>query len=397
MKKVFPFIYSLFILSQFLIGQIYLPGFPLNILQISTLILLAICIIWEQKLPHDRYIVLYFIFLVFYLISAIFTGHMSSLFRTLPQVLISFTAFWSTKILVQRYDTLLPLVFPVVFAGVVDAVVTILQATGNPIISPVILMLIQNPDSISFATDGMLGHSISGIFINPVFNGHSLLFCFVCSLFMLQGRYKLLGFLLSLTILTGLFFCQQRSAFYLSIIALLIVGWKMMQNNVKTKVLLILSSLVFIFFLLPYIEYYVTDSGSRLIDTNVTSRREIWSSAAMFLSKHIFWGGFDMFVNETGKYPHNLFFSSFLAGGLFGGLIMMILVCRILYGAVKSLKYFNGYNISLLVSVCLIVTLVTDSFTHNIGLVEADFSTFLAMSICCYYNEKNPQKVFRVL
>ena len=397
MKKIFPFIYCLFILSQFLIGQIYLPGFPLNILQISTLLLLTICIIEEQKLPHDRYIVLYFIFLILYFVSAIFTGHMRSLFGVLPQVLISFTAFWSTKILVQRYDTLLPLVFPVVFAGVVDAVVTILQATGNPIISPVILMLIQNPDSISFATDGMLGHSISGIFINPVFNGHSLLFCFVCSLFMLQGRYRLLGFLLSLTILTGLFFCQQRSAFYLSIIALLIVGWKMMQNNVTNKFFLVFLSLILIFFLLPFIESYVLESGSRLIDTNTTNREEIWSSAASYLSNHMLFGGFDAFVKETGKYPHNLFFSSFLAGGLFGGLIMMILVCRILYGAVKSLKYFNGYNISLLVSVCLIVTLVTDSFTHNIGLVEADFSTFLAMSICCYYNEKNPQKVFRVL
>lgn len=396
MKKIFPFIYCLFILSQFLIGQIYLPGFPLNILQISTLLLLTICIIEEQKLPHDRYIVLYFIFLIFYFVSAIFTGHMRSLFGVLPQVLISFTAFWSTKILVQRYDTLLPLVFPVVFAGVVDAVVTILQATGNPIISPVILMLIQNPDSISFATDGMLGHSISGIFINPVINGHSLLFCFVCSLFMLQGRYRLLCFLLSLTILTGLFFCQQRSAFYLSIIALLIVGWKMMQNNVTNKFFLVFLSLIFIFFLLPFIESYVLESGSRLIDTSTTNREKIWSSAASYLSNHMLFGGFDAFVNETGKYPHNLFFSSFLAGGLFGGLIMMILVCRMLVGAMKSIKYYRSDNISLVISACLIFVLVLDSLTHNIGLVEADFATFLAMSLCFYYNETNPQKVFRV-
>lgn len=397
MKKIFPFVYSLFILSQFLIGQIYLPGFPLNILQISTLLLLSICIIIDQRIPHDRYLVLYFLFLIFYFISAIFTGYMRSLLGILPQVLISFTAFWATKILVQRYDTLLPLIFPVVLAGTLDAVVTILQATGNSIISPIVLLLIQNPDSINLATDGMLGHSISGIFINPVFNGHNLLFFFVCSLFMLQGRYRLLGFLLSMAILAGLFFCQQRSAFYLSIMTLLIIGWKMMQNDVKTKFFLVFTSLIFVFFLLPFIESYILDTGSRLIDTDTTNRGEIWSSAASFLSKHILFGGLDMFVNETGKYSHNLFFSSFLAGGLFGGFIMMVLVCRVLYGAFKSLKYFNGYNISLLVSVCLISTLIADSLTHNIGLVEADYSTFLAMSLCYYYNERNPQKMFRVV
>ena len=397
MKKVFPYIYSLFILSQFLIGQIYLPGFPLNILQISTLLLLSICIIIEQKLPRDRYIILYCIFLIFYFISSIFTGYMSALFAVSPQVLISFTAFWGTKILVQRYDTLLPLIFPVVVAGTVDAVVTILQATGHTIVSPIILMLIQNPDYINLAADGMLGHSISGIYINPVFNGHSLLFCFVCSLFMFQGRHRLISFVFSGVILSGLFFCQQRSAFYLSIIVLLILGWKMIKNNIKPKFFLILFAFVFIIFLLPLIESYVLDSGSRLIDTDTTNREEIWSSAASFLSRHILFGGFDMFVNETGKYPHNLFFSSFLAGGLLGGFVMMILVCRVLYGAFKSLKYFNGHNISLLVSVCLISSLIADSLTHNIGLVEADFSTFLAISICFYYNESNPHKVFRLV
>ena len=158
----------------------------------------------------------------------------------------------------------------------------------------------------------------------------------------------------------------------------------------------IITFLAFICFLLPYIESYVIDSGSRLINTDTTNRKEIWMSAASFLSDHILLGGFDLFVQETGKYPHNLFFSSFLAGGLFGGLIMIILVCRMLVGAMKSIKYYRSDNISLVISACLIFVLVLDSLTHNIGLVEADFATFLAMSLCFYYNETNPQKVFRV-
>ena len=398
MNRIFPYLYSIFILSQYLIGQIYLPGLPFNILQITTILMLILCIMMEQRIPHDRCILIYFMFLLFYLLSAIITGYTETLLSSvLPQLLISFTAFWTTKILVQRYDTLLPLIIPVIIKGVLDSVVTISQAVGTPIVSPIIVMLMQNPEVLDVATHGMLGFSVSGLFINPVFNGHNLLFCFVCSLFLFQGRYKLVGLVISTIIFVGLFFCQQRSAFYLSVLVLVLMGWKLMQNNLKTKIFVLLISSLVIFYLLPYVESYAIDSGSRILDTDMTSRKAIWTTAAAFLSDHFFLGGFDMFVQHTGKYPHNLFFSAFLAGGLIGGSIMLFLICNLLIVALKSLKYYNKHNICILVSACLIISLIGDSLTHNTGLVEADFSTFLAMSLCYYYNERNPQKIFKTI
>lgn len=396
MKKVFPYLYGLLILSQFMIGQLYLPGLPLNILQIITLLMLAFCIMMDRKIPNDKYIILYSLFLLFYLISALFTGYTDTLLGgVIPQVMVSFTVFWATKILIQRYDTLSPLVIPVVIAGVVDSIVTIFQAMGQPILSPYIVMLMQNTEALDVANDGMLGASISGLFMNPVFNGHALLFCFVTSLFALQGKHKLITFTSSIVILVGLFFCQQRSAFYLSIIVLIIVGWKYLQKNLKTKLLVIISLLFAIFYLLPWIESYAIDSGSRIVDTDLTGRDEIWTAASDFFSENWFWGGFDKFVQEYGRYPHNLVFSAYFAGGLIGGTILMVLIVMLLINSLKSLRYSDKNNITLLVSLCLIVVLIADSFTHNTGLVEADFSTILAMSLCYYYNVQNPKKILK--
>lgn len=397
MRKAFPYLYSLFILSQYMIGQLFLPGIPLNILQITTLLMLSFCILIDRKLPHDKYIVLYVVFLIFYMLSSMLTGYTETLFGSVfPQVIISFTAFWATKILVQKYDSIAPLVVPAILVGVVDSVVTISQAVGDPIVSPIIVMLMQDPEAFDIASNGMLGISVSGLYANPVFNGHNLLFCFVSSLFVLRGRHKLVGFASSIIILTGLFFCQQRSAFYLSVLVLLVIGWKMMQNNLKTKLLIIFSTVIVVFYLLPHIESYVIDSGSRLMDVSMTSRDDIWEASINFLSDHILIGGFDKFVQGYGRFPHNLILSAFLAGGLIGGVVLMVLIFILLLTAYRSLKYYNKGNISLYVSACLLTVLIADSLTHNTGFVEADFSTLLAMSLCCYYNERNPQKVLTV-
>lgn len=397
MRRLFPYLYSLFILSQFMIGQLYLPGLPLNILQITTLLMLALCFMIDRKIPLNKYIMLYLVFLFFYFLSSVFTGYTDTFFgNVLPQILISYTVFWSTKILVQRYDTLKPLVIPACVAGVIDSVVTIFQAVGKPILSPLVVILMQNPEAMDVASDGTLGVSISGLFMNPVFNGHALLFCFVCSLFALQGRYKLARLVFPIIIFAGLFFCQQRSAFYLSVLVILIVGWRTMQNNPRIKVLMVVLSLFVVFYLFPRLEAFMLESGSRIMDVSMTGREEIWQAASSFLSDHILIGGFDKFVHQYGRFPHNLFLSAYLAGGLIGGTILMLLICMLLFSAIKSCFRNKNQNISLLVSACLISVLIADSLTHNTGLVEADFSTFLAMSLCYYYNATNPSKLCTV-
>ena len=257
-------------------------------------------------------------------------------------------------------------------------------------------MLMQSPETMDIAADGLLGRSISGIFANPVFNGHVLLFCFVSSLFVLQHKsYRLIGLIFSIIIFAGLFFCQQRSAFYLSVFVLLLVGWKLTRRDLQTKIFALLISLAIVFYLFPRLESYAIDSGSRIVDTSMTGRTEIWATATNFISDHLLIGGFDSFIHQTGKYPHNLILSAFLAGGLFGGIILMIMIITIFIKVLKSLSYSDKNNISLLVSACLIFVLICDSMTHNTGLIEADFATFLAMSLSYYYNEMNPQKIFK--
>lgn len=165
-----------------------------------------------------------------------------------------------------------------------------------------------------------------------------------------------------------------------------------MQSSVKTKFIVFFVSIVSFSYLLPLIEEYTLSTGSRIMHTDSSNRDVIWSQCIDFISENLMIGGYELFWTRSGYYPHNLILSSLLAGGLLGGGVAIWLVFSMVINSIKSFKYYDKSNPSLLISGCMLWVILADSFTHNTGIVEADFATLLSMSLCYYYNIQSPYK-----
>lgn len=380
-KKIFPYLYAFLIFSYFFIGQINIPGLPLNFLQLATLATFTACISIERP-RVDRWMGLYFLFLVFYILSAIATGYFDLLFHRLYSTFfISFTGFWATSVLVRYNQTLKPLVYTLIIVGVIDAIVTTFQALGIPFYNPLLSMIIEDKEQEEFLAihGNELGFAISGLYISPVFNGHFLLFYLLVSLIPQAKNLNIKILPFTFMILIGLFFCQQRSAFLMGVIAFVYVFYNRIKQSGSYRLLMGVVFLIGLFYVGNYAIDYVTSSGSRLSETSGTGRAETWAEAIDFIFSNPLFGGYDLFRKVSDTYSHNMILSAFIAGGFIGGFILLKLVyeqLRFIYHRIRATRLMLFYIVGFAYT-----ALIVDSMLHNTGLVEMDFATFVSWAL----------------
>lgn len=380
-KKIFPYLYAFLLFSYFFIGQISLPGLPLNFIQLATLITFAACFSIERPVV-DRWMKLYIVFLLFYAMSAMATGFFSIFFHNLYSTLfISFTGFWATSILIRYNQTLKPLIYTLIAVGVIDAIVTALQALGIPFYNPLLAMIIEDTEQEEFLAihNNELGFAISGLYINPVFNGHFLLFYLLISLLPQSKNLNIKMLPFTFIIMLGLFFCQQRSAFLMGGLALVYVLYNRIKQSGSYRFLMGVMFVVGIYYVGNYAVDYINSSGSRLSETSSTGRAEIWAEAVDFIFANPICGGYELFHKVSKTYSHNLILSSIIAGGFLGGIILLRMVyeqLKFIYRRIRSsrLMVFHIVGITYL-------ALIVDSMLHNTGLVEMDFATFVGWAL----------------
>ena len=363
-------------MSNYAIGQIPVFGLPINLCILSVILLFFACLVLEKP-KLDKWMIMYFVFLFFYVISALASGFGNILFHKLYSTFfISFVVYWATGIMIRRFNTLSPLIYTLLFIGMLDVFVTVLQANGIPIHNPFITSIIQNTEQDEFlAAHGYeLGFAISGIYANPVFNGHILLFIFLISLLPQYDKLNISMLIFTFALIVGLFFCQQRSAFIFSIVAFVFVFYRKIKAS-KFSFLLFFVFIIASIAVYNYFVDYVAVTGSRLSQTNDTGREIIWNNAINFIVGHPFFGGYDLFIMESGTYPHNLILSSFLAGGLFGGLILLVMVGNQIVYIIKKINVTKNFFYYILGIIYF--AMLADSMLHNTGLVDMDFSTFI--------------------
>lgn len=389
MTKIFPIIYCFLIVSFFLIGQLSFMGTSLNYNTVSTIVTFACCCTFEKP-KIDRWMSLYLVFIAFYTLSALVTGGFDVLFHKLySTLLISYTGYWATTIMVRHYGTLKPLVYTILLVGIIDATVTAFQALGIPLHNPLLDSIIEDTDQEDYLAihDNIMGFAISGLYYNPVFNGHNLLFFLLVSLLTQYEKLDMKTIIFPLIIWGGLFFCQQRGAFFAGSVSLIYIIYQRMLNNSKYKFVTVIFLSVLLVVGLNFIWKFVTASGSRLIETSSTGRDETWSLAIDFISSNILLGGYYLFAKTTHEYSHNLILSAYIAGGIIGGTVLMKLVCQQLCFAYKKIRE-NGYVLFIIISI-MYAALIFDSMLHNTGLVEMDFSTFVAWALMSSVMKEN--------
>lgn len=380
MKIFFSLLYIFSIVSYFLIGQLRVPGLPINLNILSTILLFFACVVIEKP-KFDKWMVVYLVFLLFYVFSALVTGFLGVfVHRLYSMFFISFVIYWATCILTRRFGTLSPMIYPVLVVGAIDVFVTVSQANGYSIANPFLTMVIADieQDAILAAHGYELGYAVSGLYYSPVLNGHFLLFFFLVTLLLQYDKFRMSALLFSIVLFVGIFYCQQRSAFFFSVFAFVAVFYYKLKNS-RYRLLLLVAFVIIVFVAYGYISNYIVSSGSRLSQTTGTGRELIWSAAIDFIYHHPFFGGYDLCVNKYGFFPHNLVLSSFIAGGLIGGTILLVMIGSQFLYIIRQIRLKKEFIYLILGIIYLCI--IGDSMFHNTGLVEMDYSTFIAWGL----------------
>ncbi len=244
-------------------------------------------------------------------------------------------------------------------------------------------MIDLDQEEILSSNSNTLGFSISGLYANAVFNGHNMLFFCISALFLLYSsdkKFQLMGIVSSAIIIIGLFYCQQRGAFFISIVVWLFIIYRYFSTRVNSKLLTLFLFIILLLVLVPQIMGFLESSDSRLISDSDSGRGMLLRESINYYLEHPLFGGYAACIHQIGMPSHNLLVSAFLAGGFFGGVILLILIFKLLMLVFKNFRQQSVISpISLLV-----LGLITDSMVHNTGFVEGDPSTFLSMALLVY-------------
>ena len=381
----FKWLYALLIADVFLIGQIPIVG-GINLFQVTAILMLLTYFSMEKKLLVDKWLILYGLFVFCFFISAVLTGYESGFFKFVRSQLIGcYTLYLATYVLIKRNISWNYLLYPLVIIGVVDTIATLCQANGIPVQNPLLNYFVIDVEQEELLSSNLniLGLSVSGLYANPVFNGHNLLVFCIASLFLLfkdDKRLQYLGIIASTIILVGLFFCQQRGAFFISIAIWMFMVYRYISRRLNSKFLTMLLFVVVLLFIASHIIGFLESSDSRLISDSDSGREMLLRESINYYIKHPLSGGYAACIHLLGRPSHNLLVSAFLAGGLVGGIVLLSLLWQLLILAIKNIRAESVISpISF-----LFLGLLADSMVHNSGFVEGDPSTFLAMALLVY-------------
>ena len=352
-----------------------------TLLKVITIGMLLLCIIEDKKILFDKYLFLYALFWVIRLLSSVYDFYLDDfLERFMRAIPIAYTLYWSSIILVRKYNGLYALVFPLIILGVFNAVVTIFQSIGYHYFDIILAQFnTANEEELDYIYrhGDRFGLSVSGICGTPVKNGHySILF--LLSSFSLLKKSFWLWIVPFFIIILGVFFCQQRSAFVIVTAVSLFLMYLHFQNS-KYGYLLSFLFIVVVFIVAPMVLEDLQQMDTRVTDINLDTRENLYRSAFDFIGKHPFLGGYELYCHQLHKPPHNLLLSMFVAGGILGGLLLMgmiIVQYNLIWKQVKRNK-----NFVFILFACIYIALMADSMFHNSGLVEGDPTTWLCWGI----------------
>lgn len=379
-RTIFLLLYSFFIISYCVIGRMTIGG--VSVFFVSTLLMISANLMIERKIWFDGFFCLYAIFLLIRFFSAYYYGFLDEFSQTVIRKFpVAYVMCWSSIVLTKRTTGWTYLVVPLVFIGILNSLITTCQSFGFPFFNDFLdkigmLNEIQN-DYITNHGD-RFGLSVTGVFNSAVNNGHISLFI-ILSLFILRGKVPFLLWLIPFTIVyVGLFFTQQRSSFYIGTMLCLLLFFITTEKKYRIHIVLATIAIVGIsafYDVLRYVDFW----GTRISDINLNTRAYLWDYAFMFVNEHPLLGGYELFIKQLYRPPHNFILSAFVAGGFLGGVLLIYLIVRqfsfILNRPRRNIKsYFMIFS-------CLYLALTADSLFHNTGLVECNGFTLLSWGL----------------
>lgn len=349
-----------------------------------AVIMFAVCLIEDKRFYLDKYLKVYFIFVAFWFFSSFATGYiMDFLHDLVGYVFVAYVGYWATIILKRKYNALHILVYTLVFLGVFDALVTVTQSLYVPVFDSFLERLhlgIEDEEFLSKQARGvdMMGMSIPGLYGSPVTNGHYLLVSFIASFALQRYSFKPLGYVFSILIFIGLFFCQQRGPFYVGVLMLFFLLFRTYFTGrpKQVKLLLLIFFAIIVIAVIPtYIQNLSLLESRMTLDASEDSRTAIYRNTWDWILENPL-GGF--YVLHQIKDPHNFFLNAFVFGGWLGGLVIIYVlvlqlksVCKICFKGINEQKFLT------FVLAVAYLGATGNSMVHNISIITGNIGTWM--------------------
>ena len=386
MKKIYSILYIIYVLILTIYGSFHVGIIPAS--TFVSILMLFVCISTFNRLYSDNFFKLYILFIVCYLLSALVTGYIAEGFRRLlGYYFVCYSAYYSTYVLIKKYNSIQVLLYTFLIIGALNTLVTIGQAFGMSYADRIMdLLYIDKMAWFAELQESELdvwGNYSPGIF-TVVSNGYNMMTFTILSLSLQRstiGLYRILGYFYTLLALYATFLTQERSAF---LIAFFIVGigiYKMMiGRSKKYRSVLFCFFVIFIAWLIPYLYDVILLGDNRFsqkIDSQ-DSRISIYNNAMNYIFDNPIFGGIDHYFMLKLKAPHNLILNAYIYGGLLGFIALVTLIykqCK--YCIIEALKRVTYDNIIYIVFGLAYLAYTANGMLHNSSLATGDAMVWL--------------------
>ena len=385
------FIIALFLLNSFQVG-------PFTIRVYATIIMMVVLAVNYLKNRNQSLIApvsrtevnIYIAFLIVMSICLFLNGEFSEydfLKKLLAYHLPCIVAFFAISSIINSYQAIKHTIIVLCAILVFDEIITILQANGNAAAWGIGISL-SPLDNISEQADShedFRGFSvIPGLFGGVVKNAFYLASLAPLSLTLLNKKKSKINLLIVIALqilsLYAIFITQQRAAFYIYALSLLIF---MFISAVKTPVLMIIGIMVGLFASTIIVDYIQTLDLGRLTDSYDTGRSVIYKQAFEFIPEHFMLGGPASFLKIAGLPAHNMFIDGIISAGIIGLILLVIYTFKTLKKVFLSIyRYINKKSSVLTVALSLaLLSSTLYGFTHNTSILTGEPVLFILWAL----------------
>lgn len=319
----FKLIYLLYVIFCIVYPHKVLAG-PISYRHLISLIMLGVCV--YEGFRSDKYLYLYYAFLLFLGISSVATGFGGDFVRSFFGTYISMiAAYAATYLFIKKYDGTSMLVWTIVCMGLLNAIVTIGLFFEWAIVDKLCSFLriefeekyvdlVNNTESGGFALPGLL---------NCLDNGYFLSATALLVLYNKKSKFYI-NIIIWLVIMGASFLAQERAGFMLAIaFSVFIVGEHFFtQKKAIGYIALIIILIICASVIYTYLDDILSSELRYSKGLEGDNRSEYRTQTWLYLLNNPM-GGFYAYDDSGFGHPHNFFLNAFLFGGGLGGLCLI--------------------------------------------------------------------------
>ena len=387
----FKIVYLLFFLFCIVYPYKVIAG-PITFRHVVSLFMLGLCI--YEGFQSDKYLYLYYAFVLLFGISSVAMGHAGDYFRGLFGTYISMiAAYAATYILIKKYDGTNLLVWTIVCIGILNAVVTIGQFFEWSITEKLCSLLkvevddkyvsiieSQESDSNSLSLPGLLSSLNNGYFLSAT--ALLILFNRKCNFY--------INFLLWLVVIGASFVAQERAGFMIAIVfsAFIVGDYYFSKSKTAGFFALVIIMIVCASAIYAFLDDILASELRYTKGLEGDARGE-YRSVTWDYILHNPMGGFFEFESEGHHHPHNFFLNTFLFGGFFGGICLIVLL---IFQIIKIVPYLFRNKDSeeaqwAFIWGLMYIDYTINSMVHNPSIVQGVVPFFIWWGAFLAYSE----------